>query len=37
MVSSVQLKIYSDQTTHQKRLEIFLNEKYLDGLMSLRK
>ena len=31
------LQIYSEQTTPQKSLGLFLNEKYLDGLMFLKK
>ena len=33
----VQLKIFSERTTHQKRLEIILNERYLGRLMSRKR
>ena len=32
----VQLKIHSERTTHQKRLVVVLNGRYLNGIMSLK-
>ena len=37
LVNWVQLKIYSEWTTDQKKLGIVLDEIYLDGLMSLKR
>ena len=37
LVKWVQLKYYSERTTHQKRLGLILNESYLVGLRSLKK
>ena len=36
LVNWVQFRNYSEWTTRQKMIGIVLNEKYLDGLMSLK-
>ena len=37
LVNWVQLQIYFEETTQQKKPGVILNEKYSDGLMSLKK